>query len=260
MQPSGIPLAFSQFKPQEFTELCHLITTIFNISESELLEVYDRIQSTFDEPVWPPHLIRRDIFQSKDAFFQDNVYLRSPVIAVDLPSSFELDNGNQNKTTIAIIAQDPKSNKDSQDIPIGTPFGLHHKGSREVFRTTKYYFEMISVLLEMGHRVYLTDVFKIWVCDPKRPYNRVKLPVADKNTFFEALEKELSIIKPALVVTWGKDSSDAVSKVELNVKRLSFPHPSGAAGGAWKQLLECSPTRANKLAYWQSSITQALRP
>ncbi|WP_008317804.1 hypothetical protein [Leptolyngbya sp. PCC 6406] len=251
------PLLFSKFKSHEFNELCDLLCTVFEMSRTEITEVYDNIRSTFDEPGWPPHHIRRSIFKSGDESFQET-YAKSPVIAVDLPSSFELDNGSQEKQTIVIIAQDSKSDRNSQEIPIGTPFGLHHKGSREVLGTTKFYYEMIAVLMQMDYRVYLTDIFKVWVCDPGRPYNRIKLPLTDQNRFFKALEAELPIINPSVVITWGRDASFAMHKVKYDIKHLAFPHPGGAAGGAWAKLLGDSPTRVNKLAYWKSAISQAL--
>ena len=250
-------MLFSKFKSHEFNELCDLLCTVFEISQAEITKVYDDICSTFDEPGWPPHFIRRSIFQSNDDSFQE-IYTKSPVIAVDLPSSFELDNGNHEKPTIVIIAQDSKSDRDSQEIPIGTPFGLHHKGSRELLSITKFYYEMVAVLVQMGYRVYLTDIFKVWVCDPNRPYNRIKLPGIDQKRFFKVLESELPIINPSIVITWGRDASLAMHKVKCGIKYLEFPHPGGAAGGAWAKLLGTSPTRVNKLAYWKSTISQAL--
>ncbi|MGF1519866.1 MAG: hypothetical protein ACFCVB_18970 [Nodosilinea sp.] len=123
---------------------------------------------------------------------------------------------------------------------------------------TKYYYEMIDILVQMGYRVYLTDIFKVWVCDPNRPYNRAKLPMLDRKRFFQVLEQEISIVNPSMVVIWGKDASIAMHKVKCDVKHLEFPHPGGAAGGAWAKLLGTSPTRVNKLAYWKSTISQAL--
>lgn len=250
-------MLFCKFKSHELNQLHDLLSTVFGMSPEEVEKIYRDICSTYDVPGWPSHKIRRSIFQSSDAEFQ-KICEKSPVIAVDLPSSFELDDGNTQKSTIIIIAQDSKSGRNSQDIPIGTPFGLHHKGSREILGVTKYYYEMICALVQMGYRVYLTDIFKVWVCDPNRPYNRIKLPISDQKRFFRVLEQELPIINPSMVITWGKDASLAMRKVRCDVKGLAFPHPGGAAGGAWAKLLGTSPTRANKLAYWKSTISEAL--
>ncbi|PMB15508.1 hypothetical protein CEN48_06155 [Fischerella thermalis CCMEE 5282] len=56
----------------------------------------------------PPHFVRRDFFKSQHQNFQ-KIYETSPSIAIDLPSLFELDNGINDKPTIVILGQDPKS-------------------------------------------------------------------------------------------------------------------------------------------------------
>jgi uracil-DNA glycosylase len=92
---------------------------------------------------------------------------------------------------------------------------LHHKGSREVLKHTKQYFDMIFTLLESGCRVYLTDIYKIWVCDPNARYHRIKLPPADQKQFLNSLVSELAIINPLVVVTWGEESKSAVAAIDL---------------------------------------------
>jgi uracil-DNA glycosylase len=173
---------------------------------------------------------------------------------VDLPSLLELDNGDGNKLAIALIGQDPKTHDEHEQLHVGTPYGLHHKDSRETLPGTKLYFDMVHILLELGYRVYLTDVFKIWVCNPKKRYDGLKLPYCDQKRFLEIIKPELDVVKPVAVITWGKVAGDAVGELKLGIKHLKFPHPSSAAGGAWKSLMKKTPTRANKLAYWRTEM------
>jgi hypothetical protein len=177
---------------------------------------------------------------------------------VDLPSLLELHDGRNDKPTVAIIGQDPKSDNKYEQILVGTPYGLHHKDSREVLKRTKLYFEMVQALLELGYRVYLTDLLKIWVCTSERLYVGTELPLADQQRFLQLIKPELAVINPVAVVTWGKKAGDVVNQLQLGIKHANFIHPGGAANGAWKRLLGHSPTNSNKLLYWRTKIAQEL--
>ena len=251
-------LLFSKLQPQEFEHLCQLLCSVFETSSGELTKLYQDIDSTFDRSGWPLHFVQRDFFKPVDKAFQDT-YQKSPVIAVDLPSLMELDDGREDKPTIAIMAQDPKNDRDHEQLVVGTPYGLHHKGSREELGSTKLYFEMIQVLLELGYRVYLTDVLKIWVCNPEQRYERIKLQNLDQQRFLRLVKPELAVVKPVAVITWGKEAFNAVNKFQLGIRHLDFPHPASTAGGAWKKLMGQSPTNSNKIAYWRATIAQELK-
>ncbi|MBD1873377.1 hypothetical protein H6F75_07775 [Nodosilinea sp. FACHB-131] len=250
-------LIFSKFKAQEFDSISRLLCNIFDTTSSELELLYQEIINDFGKNGWPSHFVRRDFFKSQHQNFQ-KIYEISPSIAIDLPSLFELDNGINDKPTIVILGQDSKSDQDSEQISLGTPYGLHHKGSREILGRTKLYFEMIVALLTLGYRVYLTDVYKVWVCDPNRPYYGVKLPRIDQEKFISNLKLEILAMSPIALVTWGKESANSVKELDLNIQHLNFPHPSGAANGTWKKLMNQSPTYKNKLAYWSSEISKVL--
>lgn len=249
-------LKFSKFRHDEFPQLCQLLSSVFQTSPEELREIYTKLGNTFEEEGWSPHFVPRNFFQSKDQKFQA-VYEQSPSIAVDLPSILELDDGVQKKPTIVILGQDSKGNQDHKQISLGTPYGLHHRGSREKLTNTRLYFKMVQVLMDLGYRVYLTDIFKVWVCHPENRYKGITLPKADKDRFLNILEEELAAVDPVAVVTWGKQSAKSIKSLKVGL-HLAFPHPSGAANKAWKKLLEQSPTHANKLAYWELSIKKAL--
>lgn len=250
-------LLFSKFKAQEFEQLCQLLCSVFDTTPEALAKLYQDIDSTFDQTGWPLHFTSRDFFESSSDVFRVT-YQRSPVVAVDLPSLMEFDDGRTDKPTIAIIGQDSKNDRDYEKLVVGTPYGLHHKGSREDLKRTKLYFEMVQVLLELGYRVYLTDLLKIWVCNPERPYFGIQLPNADRQRFLKLIKPELAVVKPVAVVTWGKVAGNGVAQLQLSIKHLNFIHPGGAAGGAWKKLLGHPPTNLNKLSYWRTAIAQEL--
>jgi len=254
---NSIRLQFSKFLPCEFECLCRLLSSVFHTSPGELAGLYQQLDSTFDEDGWPSHHVARSFFKSQDHQFQE-IYEQSPSIAVDLPALLETDDGRQNKPTVVVLGQDSKGNQSHQNISIGTPYGLHHKGSREQLKRTKLYFEMVQALMSLGYRVYLTDVYKVWVCNPERLYRGIRLPKADRDGFLAILKSELSVMEPVAVVSWGNPSAAIVGKLDVAYPHLRFPHPSGAANGAWKKLMGESPNYANKLAYWKSSVNQAL--
>lgn len=250
-------LSFSNFNDQEFDVLAGLLCNVFKTTKSELAELYQKIIDDFSKEGWPHHFVERDFFQSEDRHFCET-YKRSPIIAVDLPSLFEFADGVSGKPTVVILGQDSKSNQNHEKVRLGTPYGLHHKGSREVLKRTKLYFEMITTFLDLGYKVYLTDIYKVWVCDPNRPYYGVKLPRMDQKRFLSTLRSELLMMSPVALVTWGKEAANSVAELDLDIKHLNFPHPSGAAGGTWKKLMDQSPTYDNKLAYWNSVISREL--
>jgi hypothetical protein len=169
----------------------------------------------------------------------------------------EWDDGNENKPTVAVIAQDPKQGQDYEKLVIGTPFGLHHKGSREKLKLTKLYFDMLQDLLDLGYRVYLTDIWKMWVCNPENPYKSKTLPKVDQQNFLELLKPELEAIQSIAIITWGKPASNPIKSLNLETKHLEFPHPSGANGDTWKKLIG-SATAEDKRDYWRKVITQEL--
>ena len=248
-------LLFSKFKAQEFEQLCQLLCSVFDTTPEELVKLYQDIGSTFDQPGWPLHFKHRGFFESANDVFQ-SIYQRSPVIAVDLPSLMELDDGRNNKPTIALIGQNSKNDSDYEQLVIGTPYGLHQKGAREELRRTKLCFEMVQALLELGYRVYLTDLLKMWVCNPGRRYVGIKLPDADQRRFLKLIKPELAVMQPVAIVTWGEVAGHAINRLQLGIKHLNFIHPSGTASGDWKELIGHAPTDADKLAYWRTAIAQ----
>lgn len=246
---------FSQFNPAETNNLFSILQEIFHISNDELKTFYDSTRRDFDLPGWNhKKWLPRDAFTSSVPEFQIK-YQQSPVIGIDLPCSFELKDSATSKATVVIIAQDSLRKVDNRVelIEVGTPFGLDNIECRTNLGT-KIYMQMVDVLLQFGFRVYLTDLNKIWISDGTK--QGISLPKADRERFARAILKELEIVQATAVIAWGRRAEYAVKN--LNIRHLSFPHPSSANNGTWVQAMGKPATLLNKLEFFQSRIQQEL--
>lgn len=242
---------FCHFKDPEFDMIARLLSGLFNVNESMIAAHYQSLMEDFETEGYPDHLVSRTFFTSKDPAFQ-KIYLEAPSVGVDIPSVIELDDGVENKPTIAIIGQDPKRSKDSKEIDIGTPYGMHHKGSRdENNRLTGLYAKMIAVPLKMGYRIYLTDVYKIWVYGTKAP------PKADLNRFKAVLRTEIGAINPDAVITLGCTARDEVAKLNIN-NHLWFYHPKNWGQQGWAKDMGRPFTEASALDHWTDRLKREL--
>ncbi|MEH1812332.1 MAG: uracil-DNA glycosylase [Nostoc sp.] len=246
---------FSQFKANEFEALHKELSKVLDISPDKLQNLYEVMQQEFELEGYPDdRRLPRNIFHSHNENFQ-KCYEDALVIGVDIPSLLEKNNNISNKKTVVILGQDPlrKSDKKVEEIGIATPYALHLKSCREKLRSTRLYFDLIKVLLDAGYRVYLTDIFKVWVSEASCD-DGIRLSKKDRTRFIQVLKTELEIFEPLAVVTWGKKASTAIKSIKLEVKHLEFPHPSGAANGAWRELMGKPPTRGNRIDFWQEKV------
>jgi len=245
---------FSRFQANEIESLHRELFKVLNISQDQLQALYKVMQQEFEVGGYPEHTLPRNIFHSHDESFQKR-YEEALVVGVDIPSLFERDDNISSKKTVIIFGQDPlrKSNKRVEEIGIATPYALHLKDCREKLRNTRLYFDLIKVLLDAGYRVYLTDISKVWVseanCDRGIPLSK-----QDHARFIQVLEAESKIFEPVAVITWGQVASKAIKSINLNVRHLEFPHPSGAANGTWRKLMGKPATRENRINYWRQEV------
>lgn len=168
-------------------------------------------------------------------------------IGLDLPTWFNLKN---NDKRIMFVAQDPlrnntwysdvykfpkwKTGRKEDYICIGalvaSPFGLHNKSWRDKKNGGGRMALLVEKLIEHGYGVYLTDCRKYFVYDHKESaaYSSKK-----KNLYKNILEKEIEIIKPALIVAMGNQAYNYCRELLGDDHRLEYvPHFSGAA--TWK--------------------------
>lgn len=248
--------SFSNFRKTEFEVLHQNLSEVFLIGQDKLYSLYEVMQSGFEIEGYPEQTLNRDIFRSSDQNFQ-KCYNNAWVIGVDIPSIFERIDKVWNQKTIVIVGQEPqrRSDKRIEEISLATPYALHLKSCREQLPRTRLYFEMLEVFLEQGYRVYLTDVFKIWVSKSDNGFQKISLPRQDCERFIKVLRLELAMIQPLAVISWGRVASYIVSNIGLtSTKHLKFPHPSSAANGTWQKLIGKPPTKANRIEFWKSKV------
>lgn len=249
---------FSHFSSSEFDQLHLCLSSLFDISKTQLASLYQTLQQEFDLEKGSELCLPRQRFQSTDTQFQQK-YEKALLVGADLPSLLEIQgNDVSNSKTIIILGQDPlrRGTQRIDDMTIATPYGLHLKDCRERHRNTRLYFELIKVLLNEGYRVYLTDIYKIW-CSQENCDRHLSLCRADQQRFIRLLQKEIAIMNATAVITWGGVASH-IAKQKLQIQPIEFPHPSGAANGYWSKLLGKAATHENKINYWTKEVTEAL--
>lgn len=248
-----MPYLFSRFQANELESLQRELFKVLDISQSQLEDLYEVMQQEFEVEGYPEHTLPRNTFHSHNESFQKR-YEEALVIGVDIPSLFERDDNISSKKTVIIFGQDPlrKSNKRVEEIGIATPYALHLKDCREKLRNTRLYFDLIKVLLDAGYRVYLTDIFKVWVSEASCDRG-ILLSKQDQARFIQILKAELEIFEPVGIVAWGKVASKAIKSINLDFEHLDFPHPSGA-NRIWNTLISKPVTREKRINFWQEKV------
>ncbi|MEJ7848752.1 MAG: hypothetical protein WKF92_11760 [Pyrinomonadaceae bacterium] len=248
---------FSEFRANELESLSRELSRVFDIQQPHLQSIYDTMRAQFEVDDFTPQYLPRSVFRSDDLAFQKS-YNEALVIGIDIPGILEKNDGIWDKKTIVVLGQDPlrKSISRVEEIGIGTPYSLHQKRDRDQ-KSNPIYFDFIKILLDEGYRVYLTDIFKIWVSEPSKD-QCIPLSNQDHNRFIQVLKAELKVFAPLAVITWGLKASNIITTLDINMRHLEFPHPSRAANGKWKELMGTSPTRENKVAFWRQTVSDYL--
>jgi hypothetical protein len=246
---------FCKFNDVEAEALHSELSKVFSITRTELESLYENYRTEFDLKNNTIQTLSRDIFCSDDKIFQKS-YDEALAIGIDIPSIFEIDNGILDKGTVFIVGQDLlRSNEKPGEIEIGTPYALHSKCCRAK-RNPKLYFTLTKVLLNKGYRVYLTDIFKIWVSKSNRGNNKLirnPLQVTDGRRFAKVLGNEVNIFKPLKVIAWGDDASNALKGQEID--HLKFTHP--AYRGISKKMNNKKASHENIKAFWEEFLMTA---
>ncbi|WP_445737855.1 uracil-DNA glycosylase family protein [Mariniflexile sp.] len=162
----------------------------------------------------------------------DKAYLRG----VDLP--FYFGNIEASKKRIMIIGLDPLRSKSAfekaeksngnkaniyEDVLLSTPYALHSKAVRE--GKTNNYWKIIEGLKD-DNFIYLTDLYKTFFktnvsSKVTRSYNYYKQENVSNNSR-EILLKEIELIKPDVIVTFGNDVKYAIGElVDKKIPTLS---------------------------------------
>ena len=178
-----------------------------------------------------------------------------PITGIDIPILINDSNvAKANHGTIMILEQDPlrrlsefqtiyNTSQLQNNAIVGTPNAFHTN-------PVGFYKELVDNMTTDGWSVYLTDTYKIWSPGLKGGKNR--WTDNEKNL----LCKEISCIKPTIVLLCGKEAKKAYDKIQFTskVKIVGVPHPSGMANRAWVKILGTKPTDANKRDYILNKI------
>ena len=182
-----------------------------------------------------------------------------PITGIDIPILIGNPNATSHKGTIMILEQDPLrrlsqfqkmyTNAQLQNNAIvGTPNAFH-------FNPVKFYLLLVANLIADGWSVYLTDTYKVWAPNLAKNKNRLT------NNEINLLCQEIATIKPTIVLLFGTEAKNAYNMLQcplqLNIKTVAVPHPSGLANRAWKdpKYLGTNPlTDNNKIKFILSQV------
>jgi hypothetical protein len=164
---------------------------------------------------------------SKKQYTPNNTKL----LGVDLPTCF----GEYSKKRILFVGIDPVRNVKEfngidanidNDIIIGSPYALHKKNFRE--KRCAAYWEIIKNLQEHNF-IYVTDIYKTYFQKDKiRSYDHWNELGNDKikKSHIEIFLKEIKIVEPNLIVTFGAIAYKNISGQNINVPILPLMHLS----------------------------------
>lgn len=110
--------------------------------------------------------------------------------------------------------------KQCDQVWVGRNPGITERDQGEPFvgRTKKVMDDMITALGLTRDDIHITNVVKCYTCDPRpdRPPSKEEVQVCGDRF----LAKELKLVKPKIVVTWGKDAVVYVSNGRISSCRF----------------------------------------
>lgn len=191
---------------------------VISLSTNEIDAIYKYWQKKFNERV--PNLCFDLKIVSTKNFIADeqNVTTSSFLSGIDFPTWFDNnDHGNspEDKKRIMVIGIDPLRNEKSfdevgadkhDDVIIGTPYALHNCKFRNGY--TKNYWGFVNEL-SAKYFVYLTDIYKVFFYTDSSKAERSYVYYRNSNrvaSHMELLEREIELIKPNLIVTFGAET------------------------------------------------------
>jgi len=239
---------FCDFTGAEFSALLDVVTQFLRVARERIEQTYEDWGTGFRKERENSH----DGFDTfcKTAFAPCDAnlpaYEESGLIGVDLPIMLSPEPPGAVGETFVILGQDPlRTGKDflrarpewKGEIIVGAPYAFHSSFCRR--RRTRLYWEIAEAIVRRGHRVYLTDVFKVWAEDTANPRPDGKLePVnfgrgLDYERFLRVLEKEREVIKPSRIIALGGEARRACAEICFRAAGITkFPHPRARAT-AW---------------------------
>ena len=165
-------------------------------------------------------------------------------IGFDLPT---WSNINKEKPIVMFIAQDPlRSEKwynECHNIVVSSPFGTHDATHR-CSRHGEVYFKIFTEIEEKGYGIYLTDTKKFYL----KGDNSASFTKKNTKTYDKILKQEIEIVKPKIIVAFGKQAQRSVIELDGEDRLLRLIHPSGASRGHIKKQYEMNDCSNKKIA------------
>lgn len=164
-------------------------------------------------------------------------------IGLDLPT---WSNINTQKPTVMFVAQDPLRSdwySECNDIVVSSPFGVQdatHRSSRH----GEVYFSIFSEIVKNGYGIYLTDIKKFYL----KGDNATSYIKKQTQIYEEILKQEIEIVKPKIIVAFGKQAQLSVIELEGEERLLPLIHPSGASRGHIKKRYKTDDCSNRKIA------------
>lgn len=148
----------------------------------------------------------------------------------------------ENKPIVMFVAQDPLRSyhwyKECKDIVASSPFGVQDATHR-ISRHGITYFTIFSAIVKAGYGIYLTDSIKFYLKG-----NSAEKYITDQlENYKSILKKEVDIVKPTIIVTFGRRAELFIETIVDQKIHLPLIHPSGASRGHIKnryKIEDCS--------------------
>lgn len=141
-----------------------------------------------------------------------------------------------------ILTQDPISRdikwyKDCRDALCTTVFGLHNPLWRNKGNAGKRIWLLVNKLVDNCYSVYFTDCNKLAIQSTNGEL--INPDPSNLSAYQEMLNEEIEIIKPDLIVAFGRIAEEMTTSLrQRHVRVLSLPHFSGQAEAYYGTITE----------------------
>lgn len=140
-------------------------------------------------------------------------------IGIDLPLLFT---AQEPLSTVMLVAMEPRRKNNRQQCTVASPFGLYRPSQSSSGSRIKTF---VHQLLNSHYSVYVTDVSKVYALQGKHKY--IGEPEVNKKIF----EAELKLVKPSLVIAFGKSTSRLLSSFGAGTTPIiPLRHPAAWGG------------------------------
>jgi hypothetical protein len=204
-----------------------ILKNYLGLTDDKLKIIYNHIYNQNNSQKHKPIIIdKSDVYLNE--LSDINHYL---LTGIDLPIIASSNTVNNRK--LMVIGSEPLRNWNYffennlsiyNQIAISTPYSLHLNDAKE----TVYY--NIAEHLSKTHKVYLTDLRKIWFAGFERHKTFIEAELHNK-----FLLAEINYFNPECIITFGKNVFDALTSIvktnNLNLKVHYLIHPSQRTQG-----------------------------